>query len=286
MAPSATLCSYLQGFSRANQAWAPPPTVVDPRLRWWRELPWHTSRSVAWSQLCQALPQLRLPQQAGISRSDLYRQSVLRGASPADGPAPLQQPECLCLQVAVHPYLAMPVLSTPNHRDFIWLVRALAHRGEPVPIESGVHAQAISGLIHWGLIRALGPEQRASLIVLHEATYGSLPAEQVPGGLDHHQWLQASGQLLALGAFSATLFTRCLQQRWRAYVPTLPAAEAEQVHVMVQRRAHELELALGSWHGPAALAARAQLLPWLCRLRLDQQIQPTAPPPLAASPEA
>jgi hypothetical protein len=58
------------------------------------------------------------------------------------------------------------------------MVRALAHRGEPVAIANGVHAQAISGLIHWGLIPQFGSQSRACLIVLHQApgTYqGSCP---------------------------------------------------------------------------------------------------------------
>jgi hypothetical protein len=317
MACTDALRHYLQGFARADQTW-PPPQHGDPRLAWWRALPWEVDRFKAWALLCSALPQLHLPQRPGISRNDLYRQRVLRGG---DGSSPelipserlLRKPMDLLLQLVQHPYMMMPVLSTPDRYDFLWLVRALAHRAEPVPIEAGVHAQAISGLIHWGLIRSLGPEQRASLIVLHEAPYGSVPASALPIGLDQQGWIRASsalrlehelthlttkqqlgemrlnlldeliadamGQLVALGCFSSQVFERCLQHRWRAYVAELEPDEAQRALVLVLARSQELELALSTWQGGAQ--QRALLLPWLCQQRLDRPISTPVPTPLA-----
>jgi hypothetical protein len=209
------------------------------------------------------MPQLRLPQVQGISGRDLYKTSVLRGelqettSLAAMGPVPQwDQVDELRLWIAPHPCGAMPVLLTPSAHDFALLVRALAHRAEPVPLADGVHAQAISGLIHWGLIERYGRQSRAQLIVLHEAPYGSVAAEQVPGHWDHQAWLKASsnlrlehelthlatkrllgemrrnlldeliadcmGMVAALGQFSADLFGRCLgvgnpSGRWIAY---------------------------------------------------------------------
>ena len=74
-------------------------------------------------------------------------------------------------------------------------MRALAHRGEPVDQADGVDAQAISGLIHWGLIQRFGSQRRAHLIVLHRAPYGSLPASSVPGSLSEEAWIEASSKL-------------------------------------------------------------------------------------------
>jgi hypothetical protein len=324
MAPSEALSNYLRGFARADQTW-PPPHPGDPRLAWWRALPWDGDQARAWALLCAALPQLCLPQRPGISRSDLYRELVLRGAdvsSPELIPSEqlLQQPLGLQLQLVQHPFMAMPVLTTHDRRDFLWIVRALAHRAEPVPIEDGVHAQAISGLIHWGLIHSLGPHQRASLILLHDAPYGSVSAATLPTNLDQQGWVLASsalrlehelthlatkqhlgemrlnlldeliadamGQLVALDGFSAEVFELCLQHRWHAYVADLEPEEAKQALVLVLARARELELALSAWRGPAAIRGRAQLLPWLCRLQLDWPISPTAPTPLAKADEA
>jgi hypothetical protein len=141
----------------------------------------------------------------------------------------------------------MPVLETPSRLDFLRMVRALAHRGEPMPMADGVHAQAISGLIHWGLINQFGRQSRARLIVLHQAPYGSVAAGELPaqlGELGEEAWLAASsklrlehelthlatkrllgemrvnlldeliadcmGMVAALGCFSAELFGYCL----------------------------------------------------------------------------
>ena len=319
MDASLALNSYLRGFSNSQEEW-PAEGPNDPRLAWWYALPWCADRATSWSIITEAMPQLRLPQQAGISQSELYRQFVLRGVAPSEAmlipiSGILKQPEELQLRLVEHPYAAMPVLSTSNREDFLWLVRALAHRAEPVAIEAGVHAQAISGLIHWGMIRGLGPGQRASLILLHEAPYGSVAAEDLPINLNRHGWIQASyilrlehelthlttkqvlgemrlnlldeliadamGHLMALGQFSALVFDRCLEQRWRAYVAELNEQEAQWALDLTRARAQELEVALSPWQG--STPERKKLLPWLCRLRLDQAIDQLAPHPQAKS---
>nr|WP_328987031.1 hypothetical protein [Thiorhodovibrio winogradskyi] len=156
----------------------------------------------------------------------------------------LLAPEELRIEIAEHFAVTLPVLCTANREDFLFLVRALAHRCEPAPVAAGVHAQAIGGLIHWGLIRAHGRETRARLILLHDAPYGSVPADQVPGHPSTADWLarsgvlrlehelthlatkalcgemrlnlldeliaDAMGMLRALGTFSADLYRRCL----------------------------------------------------------------------------
>ena len=78
---------------------------------------------------------------------------------------------------------AMPVLETSSGLDFARLVRSLAHRGEPMAIADWVHSQAISGLIHWGLINRFGCESRARLIVSNHFAYGSETAGELPAQL-------------------------------------------------------------------------------------------------------
>ena len=311
---------YLQGFAHADRPWPPPALSNTAELNWWSALAWHDQPHLAWEQLCIALPQLRLPQRDGISRSDLYRQVVLQGALPTHPELVLPkevlaEPEALTLVIAQHTYLAMPVLSTPNAQDFLYLTRALAHRAEPVHLEPGVHAQAISGLIHWDLIRSLGPQHRARVILLHEAPYGSLSHRGLPFPMEQEAWIKAStawrlehelthlttklllgemrlnlldeliadvmGQLIAFGHFSAELFCLCLQQRWRAYTRELSAQDAYMAFALVKERASELGNARLRWNRRAE--DRQRLLPWLCQLRLDQPIT-TAQPQLLRNP--
>ena len=256
LAAQQSLDAYCQGFQRATEPWPQLPLADDTTTSWWRQLIANAPSGVLQGQplvqtLQSALPQLRLPQVTGISRSDLYRQLVLRGAEgtsaalQAVGPQPVwQQIGALRLFLAPHPCGAMPVLLTPSGSDFCLLVRALAHRCEPVALAHGVHAQAVSGLIHWGLIRRFGPKSRTQLILLHEAPYGSVAAQHVPGLPSNESWLEAStalrlehelthlatkrllgemrlnlldelvadcmGMVAALGLFDAQLFGRCL----------------------------------------------------------------------------
>jgi hypothetical protein len=198
-APSPALESYLQGFQPVLEPWPTQPLEPDPTLEWWRDL-LATSGPDAWfTELQQQLPQLLLPQVHGVSQSDAYKAAVLRGepikAELLMSSLPWELPQELEMGIAEHPCGAMPVLRTTSWADFQRLVRALAHRCEPVPLADGVHAQAISGLIHWGLIRRFGRQARAKLIVLHEAPYGSVPAHQLPWDLSEAAWCKRSGDL-------------------------------------------------------------------------------------------
>jgi hypothetical protein len=305
MTSALSLADYVEGFAQADQPW---PTTVpnDEALGWWHMLPIQNGMEACWPYLSDALPQLLLPQKTRISGSDLYRRTVVGGQPRQAQSQPLEHPQELRIWIAEHPYGSMPVLATPWRKDFIWIVRALAHRGEPIAIDAGVHAQAISGLIHWGLIRELGPKTRARLIVLHDSPYGSVPAAELPIGLDEEAWIKASstlrlehelthlatkcvlgemrlnlldeliadtmGMLAALGHYSADVFQLCLQGRWGTYVEQLSEDDAKAALAFCLLRAKELEDVLTAHLSPAA--DHRCLLPWLCRQRLDRPIQP------------
>ena len=318
------LLHYCQGFASAHRPWLETPLPHQPELEWWHSLLRDSGNASSLAgvplvlQLEQALPQLLLPHHEGISLSELYRSCVLRG-EPANehtdallSPSPVwQAPHKLQLWIAPHPCGHVPVLLTPSWSDFQHLVWALAHRGEPVNVADGVHAQAVSGLIHWGLIACFGRASRASLIILHEAPYGSVAAIHVPGSLTDQQWLAASttlrlehelthlatkrllggmrlnlldeliadcmGMIAAIGLFDATLFARCLgvhtsDGRWTTYVPELSMDDSQQALAMVMQRSREVEEALLR-HQALLLPERAMdRLHWLCQQRLDQPV--------------
>jgi hypothetical protein len=320
----ATLASYCEGFPEATRPWPAFPLEEAPELAWWSNLAADAVDGVLQGQrvlelLQSGLPQLLLPQQAGIRSSDLYKALVLRGerveqTSIAEVGAPPQWhcPEALRFWIAPHPCGAIPVVQTPSWTDFLQLVRALAHRGEPVALADGVHAQAVSGLIHWGLIHTFGRQSRARLIVLHEAPYGSVQASDVHGDLTEAEWLQASsslrlehelthlatkrllgamrlnlldeliadcmGMVAALGRFHAELFGRCLgiqsaTGRWTTYTRDLSGAEAHLALDLVMVRARELEQHLDQRPELLLQEQAMERLQWLCQQRLDRPIQ-------------
>jgi len=317
------LITYCQGFARSSEDWPPLPLMDPPELAWWQELGTSSAYGVGQGlpllrTLETALPQLLLPQVDGIGSSEFYKMLVLRGEASLGRNLSAARPEVcwheaetLTFWIARHPCGAMPVLQTPNWHDFSQLVRALAHRGEPVALADGVHAQAISGLIHWGLIHRFGRQSRSQLIVLHQAPYGSVPAEHVPGGLDDYEWLAVStslrlehelthlatkrllgemrlnlldeliadcmGMIAALGFFSAELFGRCLgidadDGRWISYTGELSEPEAHRALALVMARSLELEHRLTEQPQLLRPECSMQRLQWLCRQRLDQPI--------------
>ena len=319
------LIAYCQGFVRSSEDWPTLPLEDSPELAWWQELV--SSSAIGPQQGLQLLrsletsmPQLQLPQVDGIACSELYKALVLRGEasdgkklSKAGPELCWHEEEALSIWIAPHPCGGMPVLQTPSWHDFAQLVRALAHRGEPKPLADGVHAQAISGLIHWGLIHRFGRQSRAQLIVLHQAPYGSVPAEQVPGGLSECEWLAASttlrlehelthlatkrllgemrlnlldeliadcmGMIAAMGRFDAKLFGCCMgidadDGRWTTYTRELSKPDSDKALALVIARSLELEQVLTDHPKLLKPEFSMQRLQWLCRQRLNQSISP------------
>ena len=109
------LASYCQGLARASDPLPPLPLPTAAKLGWWQALLAHHGGERLQGMplvaaLQAAIPQLQLPQVAGISDSDLYRQAVLRGeqldanALADAGPPPCwQRPQALTLWIAPHP---------------------------------------------------------------------------------------------------------------------------------------------------------------------------------------
>ena len=191
-----TLEEYCRRFKDADAIWPDLPVAADEREQWWER--WLVGRDSAgyWDDLRELLPQLLLQPGIDVHSSDAYQRLVMRGepAQAADlKRAPvLREPSGTTITIAQHPTGAVPVLTFSNHEDFVLAVRCLAHRCEAVPVQPTVHAQAISGLIHWGLIRELGVQTRCQILLLHRAPYASLPVETIAGEPPMERWLDLS----------------------------------------------------------------------------------------------
>ena len=191
-----TLEEYCRRFKDADARWPDLPIAADARDRWWETWLEGREASGCWNDLRLLLPQLYLQPGVDVHSSDAYQRLVMRGesAQPDDlERAPvLRDPSGTTMSIAQHPTGAVPVLCFRHHEDFVLAVRCLAHRCEAVPVQPTVHAQAISGLIHWGLIRELGMQTRCQILLLHRAPYASLAAETIPGHPETDHWLELS----------------------------------------------------------------------------------------------
>ena len=193
-----TIEQYCRSFELAHAEWPSLPLPATAQELWWRNWLEQHEQERAWDSLRLELPQLLIKPAPEARQSDTYKRLVLRGetvvpdairASPR-----LKEPGGLLLNMAEHPCGALPVMTFQNHEDFVLALRCLAHRCEPVAINSSVHAQAVIGLIHWGLIRHLGRNQRCRLLVLHQAPYSSLPHTCIRGNVTPDEWIKRSMQ--------------------------------------------------------------------------------------------
>ena len=129
--------------------------------------------------LQERLPQLAIPVRAGVSKTTAYRNVTRRGeafsTAAFGGRLELEEPWSVHLAIEGHTAGALPVLSTPNRRDFETLLIALACRHEPRDVNPAVNAQLVSGLVNWdrlGRYRATWLAAQGSL-----AGAGGWPAE-------------------------------------------------------------------------------------------------------------
>lgn len=261
-----TLKEYCRPFKDANAAWPELPIPADARERWWRSWIGRTDLDRSWKALRQLMPQLLLQPGRDVCKGEAYQRLVLHGepaqATDLEQAPSLMDPTGMVISIAEHPTGAVPVLSFREHKDFALAVNCLAKRCEASRVLPTVHAQAISGLIHWGLIREVNVQTRCQILLLHRAPYSSLPAETIPGQPQKKDWLDRSqiwrlehelahiacrrlvgemrinlydelvadclGMIAAIGHFNADLFRKGLGLSWDG----IPEKEAR-AHVYV-----------------------------------------------------
>ena len=129
------------------------PLKSEPHIAVWQEYVEQSKTIGAWLTLQNALMQLKFPIQAGISQSLAYREATRKGIEPNVTTGLLRQPEAL--QLTIHQSLAgeIPVLLTTNRDDFVYLVRAITKRNEPVAIPDSMGACMVAGYNNWDRIR-------------------------------------------------------------------------------------------------------------------------------------
>lgn len=170
------------------------------------------------STLQKYLVSFQFPITSGISKTESYRKATLSGKSTATLPEAsgllLQEPEHL--QLEIHEGLAgkIPILIVPNAEDFKQVVRALAHKNEPVALPDSMGALFIKGLNNWDRIYQLKREfltknspldwpatfknniipqkelYQDQLIVLSKKPYSNVPSESME--LSEREWLDIS----------------------------------------------------------------------------------------------
>ncbi len=132
------------------------PLESETHLAVWSEYLDTAQQIGVFKTLKKVLVQLNFPIAKGISQTQAYRASTLKGTNPDHIPEAigleLQQPEQLDLKI--YPSLAgeIPVLLPGNREDFVTLVQALTKRNEPKSIPASMGACMIAGYNNWDRI--------------------------------------------------------------------------------------------------------------------------------------
>lgn len=177
------------------------PLEDEPFVPEWERYVREASGRGAWNTLRDQFPQLRFPVAAGISASDAYRAATRRGMEVMTAEfLVLEHPEQLSF--FLHPTAAgrIPVLVSGHRSDFITLVRALAHRNEPVMIPDSQGACMVAGFNNWNRIRQMGDDFHAlqsqkalyqdRFIILSDGPYSGVPAHDM--GMSNAEWRRLS----------------------------------------------------------------------------------------------
>lgn len=162
-------------------------------------------------RLARRYPQLLFPVAAGMSETEAYKNTVLRGIIPEAEPIIPGRAEDTFQQVDT-PVGSVGIWTLAKREAFVLAVQALAYRCEPKPVPDAVGAQYIGGLINWEKIRARKAQYLLdggqdwsrefrrftadkgnytdSLILLSTGFYSNIPPEEV--GLSPQEWKQKS----------------------------------------------------------------------------------------------
>lgn len=130
------------------------PLPSEPHISVWQEYCVEGETRGVWQTLKKVLVQLQFPIQAGISKTEVYRQATCRGIEPEERIGlSLKQPEDLELNIYQSLAGKIPVLLIKNREDFVAMVRAITKRNEPVPIPDSMGACIVAGYNNWDRIR-------------------------------------------------------------------------------------------------------------------------------------
>lgn len=194
------------------------PLDDEPFVETWEGYARTAETSGAWTTLRRALPQLRFPVERGISRTPVYRASVLRLEPVPEETPPLRlhRPEDLRITLHQTPAGRLPVLTIPHKPDFVLLTQVFTGWNEPIPVPAALGATMVSGYPNADRMRRLKREWLAShpdateldwrvnsrslrlqkaqyldrFMLASTAPYSEVPATQL--GLDAATWQRVS----------------------------------------------------------------------------------------------
>lgn len=147
--------------------------------------------------LARRYPQILLPIEEGISKSEEYRNVCLRGQE-CYRPITFSKDPGDCLQTIKTPAGSVEVLTLRKRDDFVHACQCLGSKCEPVEIPDSTGAMAIFGLNNWDKVRQGLDDYKDSFIILSSGYYSNVSNEDIyretNGEIDltDEQWIEKS----------------------------------------------------------------------------------------------
>lgn len=145
--------------------------------------------------LAKRYPQILMPIEEGISKTEEYRNVCLRGQE-CNRPITFSKDEHDSLETIETPAGSVEVLSLRKREDFVHACRCLGNRCEPVEIPDSTGAMALFGLNNWEKVRAGMENYKDSFIILSSGFYSNVSNEDVCSQtgikLTQEEWIEKS----------------------------------------------------------------------------------------------
>ena len=131
--------------------------LEDTYINTWEDYCKESKKIGAFETLKKYIVQLQFPIQKGISKSEAYINSTLRGKSNINNSGlVLNQPELIQLDIYKNNMIGkVPVIIVPNDDDFNAIISALSNKNEPQKLPKSMGASFINGINNWDRIHQL-----------------------------------------------------------------------------------------------------------------------------------
>ena len=207
-AQSEELIAYIgDGFDVSSASPHAYPLSDEPFVEAWRGYVAEARHGGAAATLRRHLVQLNFPIAKGMSESDAYRAATRRGIVAPElqaSPQSLGDPDAL--RITLHPTAAgaLPIIIANARSDFEYLICALSHHNEPVPIPRSLGACIIGGYNNWSRVERLRADWLASGAANAAIDVDTAWREQFQRIIPRRECYQDRFAILSTGPYSAT----------------------------------------------------------------------------------
>lgn len=129
----------------------------DNSIKTWEKYYQESQEIGCFNTLKKYLVQLQFPVQRGISKTENYRNTTLKGKQKlGEESLVLNQPNHLTLELYENEMIGkIPIILVPNNDDFNTFICALSNKNEPKKLPESMGALFINGLNNWDRIHTL-----------------------------------------------------------------------------------------------------------------------------------